>query len=72
MSDTVRQEFEGPPIPRGSVVNGAVVMVSYFDPEGELSYTSEIHGEMSLLQIIGLVEASKRQMFLHYERGSSE
>lgn len=42
-------------LPEGAIINGAIVLVSYFDADGQLKYATTTNGEMNLAQALGLL-----------------
>ena len=56
-----------PPIPEGSVVNGQILITSYFDTDGRMKYFVGNDGELNLAQALGLLVLSGISLFRMYE-----
>jgi hypothetical protein len=48
-------DIERPQLPKGALVNGEILITSYFDKNGKLKFSVASSGNMNLAQAIGLL-----------------
>lgn len=58
------------PLPEGAVVQSAVLVVGFFDGEGDTQYGFRAQGEASLANVLGLLELAKAHMLVDDGPGS--
>ena len=44
-----------PPLPDGSVINGQILVTSYFDEKGRMKYYVGVNGDLNVAQALGLL-----------------
>ena len=42
-------------LPKGSFMNGSILVTSYFDSEGRLKYFTGVEGDLNIAQVLGLL-----------------
>lgn len=52
----------------GCVINGQILITSYFDPDGQLKYVVGNAGNLNLAQALGLLELAKIAAYSDYMR----
>lgn len=50
------------PMPAGSVVQNSVMVVAYFDAEGQTRYGYRMKGDSTLSNVLGLLELAKADL----------
>lgn len=62
----MRVDIDTPELPDGSVINGTILITSYFDGDGEMKYAITTSGSINLAQALGLIELAKITVYESY------
>lgn len=61
-----------PDLPDGSVVNGQIIITSYFDSEGVMKYCVGVDGDLNIAQALGLLDLGKLSVYRLFQKNNPD